>query len=538
MRTRADLSWWALLEMVPALPQQTPAWAPESSFVAGQGLAILRSRDQYASLECGRLGGGHGHADRLNLIVHADSEYWLPDLGTGSYVARDLHWYRSTLAHNAPRLDGKSQPRADATSENFDVRGEWAWARGRFGPLTRTLVTGPAYLLDVVEMGGAEDRTLELPWHLSGQVSVEPSGSWEPAELDDNFAANTERLVARPGTSRVLRARGANASMSIHLPDEGDLLRAVAPGAPGTTQAATFYMIRAQARNLRLVSVLESTRGTPHVRTVRQQGSITEIETATGVDRHSPTVEGWEVQTGTETRRLAGSRKDPTPFQPLVGDRPLLPTGSAAHITEPPALDGTLDGFEESEPLQLDHEDQYRRSEEPYAGPEEFSASATLNWSDAAVYLAIDVIKPEVIPRNPNAAPLRLDNEADEIQVDGVQVYFTLADNVTSGFLIVPSTDDGAVIARSIDGYAGSADLVQGSWSLIDGGYRLTLGITPPGWSEVRRGDEIGFDLLVNQMQSDRLRRAGQLVWSGGAGWVWLRGDRQDPSRFGKLELR
>jgi hypothetical protein len=537
MRTRSDLSWWALLEMVPALPQQTPAWAPASSFVAGQGLAIFRRGDRYVSLECGRLGGGHGHPDRLNLIVHADSEYWLPDLGTGSYVARDLHWYRSTLAHNAPRLDGRSQPRGDATCENFDLSGEWAWARGRFGPLTRTLVAGPRYLLDVVEMGGTEDRTLELPWHLSGRVSVEPSGSWEPAELDDEFATNVERLVTRPGISRVLRAQGVNASMSIHLPDDGDLLRAVAPGAPGTTQAATFYMIRAHAKNLRLVSVLESTRGTPQVRAVRQQGSAIEIETAAGVDRHSPTVEGWEVQTATDTRRLAGSRKEPAPFQPLVGDRPLLPIGSAASAAAPPALDGTLDGFEESEPLQLDHEDQYRRSEEPYAGPEEFSASATVNWSDEAVYLAIDVIKPEVIPRDPHAAPLRLDNESDEIQVDGVQIYFTIADNVTSGFLIVPSTEGGAVITRSIDGYAGSADLVQGSWSLIDGGYRLTVGIRPPGWNEVRRGDEIGFDLLVNQMQSDRLRRAGQLVWSGGAGWIWLRGDRQDPSRFGKLEL-
>ena len=58
----------------------------------------------------GSYGGGHGHPDRLNLVLHADGEYWLPDFGTGSYVARDLFWYRSTLAHNAPRLDGASQP--------------------------------------------------------------------------------------------------------------------------------------------------------------------------------------------------------------------------------------------------------------------------------------------------------------------------------------------------------------------------------------------------------------------------------------------
>ena len=36
------------------------------------------------------------------------SARWLDDMGTGSYVDPSLHWYRSTLAHNAPLLDGKS----------------------------------------------------------------------------------------------------------------------------------------------------------------------------------------------------------------------------------------------------------------------------------------------------------------------------------------------------------------------------------------------------------------------------------------------
>ena len=51
-------------------------------------------------------------------------------------------------------------------------------------------------------------------------------------------------------------------------------------------------------------------------------------------------------------------------------------------------------------------------------------------------------------------------------------------------------------------------------------------------------GREIGFDLLVNRIEPGRERRSGQLVWSGGGGWVYLRGDRQDPSRLGVLELR
>jgi hypothetical protein len=162
-----------------------------------------------------------------------------------------------------------------------------------------------------------------------------------------------------------------------------------------------------------------------------------------------------------------------------------------------------------------------------------------VNWDHEALYLGVDVIKSDVIARDPEAAPLLLDNEPDEIHADGLQIYLKLPmEERPAGFLVVPSTEEGALHTRAIAGFAGTPDMVEGSWSPTENGYRVTLALKPPGWSDVRLGDQIDFDLLVNEMQPDRLRRAGQLVWSGGGGWVWLRGDRQDPSRFGTLELR
>ncbi len=79
--------------------------------------------------------------------------------------------------------------------------------------------------------------------------------------------------------------------------------------------------------------------------------------------------------------------------------------------------------------------------------------------------------------------------------------------------------------------------MVTGAWSTADVGYSVTLALSLPGWELRQSGDRIAFDLLVNEMLPDRERRSGQLVWSGGSGWVWLRGDRQDPERFGELEL-
>jgi hypothetical protein len=540
-RTRADLSWWALLEMAPSLPPETAAWSPRSAFIEGQGLALLRAGDRYTSLECGPYGGGHGHPDRLNLTLHADGEYWLPDFGTGSYVARDLFWYRSTLAHNAPRLDGVSQPYGDAVCDNFEQSGDWAWARGRYRDMTRTLVAGPSYLLDVVELSAAQDHVLELPLHPSGRVEVKPSGAWVPAELPDEFVRHAERFVPASPEPLVLRSCGHGGNtLSMHLAFDGDLLRAVGPGAPGTTEPVPFYVLRAQGRSPRLVTLLESGRGEPTVRGVRVARGTIEVETAGGVDQHVATVEGWDIRTSTAQVKLRGGRRQAPDFEPLVQrDRPLLAHGAALQVAESPALDGTLDGFDTSEPLELDHEDQYRRSEQPYIGPEEFSARAFVNWTDEALYLAVEVIKPEVFARDPSTGPLRLDNDVDEIHGDGVQVYLRLPiEDAVYGLLVVPSTRGGELITRAVSGTAGREGMVRGRWQPTQNGYTVTLAIAIPGWNQSRPGDEIGFDLLVNQMLPDRLRRAGQLVWSGGGGWVWLRGDRQDPSRFGALELR
>jgi heparinase II/III-like protein len=540
-RTRADLSWWALLEMTPSLPQGSPPWSPGSAFIEGQGLALLRSGERYASLECGPSGGGHGHFDRLNLTLHADGEYWLPDFGTGSYVSRDLFWYRSTLAHNAPRLDGRSQPFGDATCDNFEVNGDWSWARGRYGELTRTLVAGTTYLLDVVELSGSADRLLELPIHLGGRVEVKPGGQWERAELADEFASGVERLVAPSTEPLLLRSCGSGeTSLSAHLVFQGDLIRALAPGEPGTTEPVAFYLVRSRGQHLRIVTLLEPGRGEALVKAVRVSQDGIDVESANGVDRHVSTVAGWEILTPRGAVRLGGARREAADFKPLVQrDRPLVAEGFALQVIDPPVLDGSLDGFDSNEAIELDHEDQYRRSEEPYPGPEEFSARAYINWNDHGLYLGIEVVKPEVLARDPGAAPFRLDNEPDEIHADGIQVYFRLpGEESAHGLLIVPSSDGGELITRPVAGMASQEDTVSGSWLPTESGYTLTVAIVPSGWGQFRPGEMMDFDLLVNRMLPGRMRRAGQLVWSGGGGWVWLRGDRQDPAKFGTLELR
>jgi len=535
--TRTTLSWWALLFVLPELPADAPTWSPGSVLLDSHGLAVLRAGGRYVSIECGRYGGGHGHPDRLHLTLHASGTHWLADPGTGAYTSRDLFWYRSTLAHNAPRLDRASQPEGDATCDSFDSAAGWAWVRGRYGELVRMVVSGPTYVIDVLELASRTDHTVELPWHFAGTGEV-GKGTWASADLADEFVTQVERFVPDGAGPIALTFSEGPHTLNAFVSLDGELLRAEGPARPGAGRRA-FHVARATGRAARFVSVLEPVSASPSVRALRVKGSVIEVETDQGVHRHAATALGWEIETGGARVRLAGARTPEPPLEPLLElDKPTPAVGAALRTGGRPPLDGSLDGFDTIEPLRLELEDQYRRSEEPFPGPDDFSAVAYASWDDDALYLAVDVTKPEVCVRAEGAPPLHLDNEPDEIHSDGIQVYLGNPEGDAVGYLIVPARGDGGSIrARGAGESPGDAAAVHGGWQRTPHGYRMTVAIAWPEWHRAHVGGQLRFDLLVNEKEPGRERRSGQLVWSGGNGWVYLRGDRQDPGRFGVLEL-
>jgi len=538
-RSRSDLSWWMLTSMAPELPPPGSGTVQRSVLLNEQGLAILRAGPAYASLECGEHGGGHGHPDRLHLTLHAAGVHWLADPGTGSYVAPDLAWYRSTLAHNAPRLDGRSQALGDAICEVFDARDSWGWIRGKFGGLMRTAVLGPGHLIDITEFAGEEERALELPWHPAGQLELLSPGSWEPATLASPYVGDVERFLPRDSGQVIWRASLGQGVLHGVFDGGGDLLRASGPGRPGEESRSVFLIRRSAGRYVRFATVL-SWEGPVQA---SFSGSEIVVEREEGRTIHRLTSEGWEVQDGDDRLALRGARGRSVAAVDLLPHRVgqelwkyTPPSARVPHLLHPPPLDGTLDGFPEVGQLSLDHDDQYRRTELPYQGPEQFSARAHLGWDESALYVAVEVTHDAPVFRPVSAEPLRLDNEADLIHADGLQCYLRLQDAPTAGWLVTPDPGSDALQVRAASESA-SADAVRGSWRRTEHGYVVTMAIAPVAWPPAPGDDPPSFDLLVNEMRPDRLRRAGQLIWTGGGGWAYLRGDRADPERFGWLEL-
>src|SRR3989449_7615254 len=92
----------------------------------------------------------------------------------------------------------------------------------------------------------------------------------------------------------------------------------------------------------------------PYTTLFRSKGGVIEVETTSGVDRHTPSSLGWEIAAAATRGRLAGARDPEPPFQPLVELDPPKPAVAAAlRVDRPPALDGTCDGVDTSEPLRL-----------------------------------------------------------------------------------------------------------------------------------------------------------------------------------------
>lgn len=530
-RTRADLSWWSLLAMPPEIEKKGE---PERSslYLPSQGLAILRQDDRYVSLECGAPGGGHGHPDRLHLTLHANGVHWLPDFGTGSYVTRDLFWYRSTLAHNAPLLDMQSQPMANATCLHFDQQGEWGWMHGAFGDCDRVVVVGPQYLLDVMTFSGHDPRLVELPWHLGAGMKLETAGTWEPVEPGNEFISRSERFVREGEGPIVVAGEAGGKRCRLHLLFEGELLRMRGPGIPYSGDA-DFLVCRREGALVRFISLLDfSERGL--VRELGHEGERIDVR-HDGEDHHVALLDGWQVEAGNGTIQLSGPiRGTAAPKPMIVFDRADKQVANAVWVDSAPALDGTADGFDQSEPLVLDSELFYLRSEEPYQGPETFSATAWLNWQEEALFVMVEVVKPELSFRAAGAPPLGLDNEVDDIHSDGLQLYLEREGRIL-GFLVVPDGESDHLRVRVAGGSEGDPAMIEGAWAATDQGYRVTLALKPD-W-RFDEHDPLRFDLMINEMHSGRQRRAGQLVLSGGNGWVYLRGDRQDPERLAALRL-
>jgi heparinase II/III-like protein len=527
--SRADLSWRALLCARPTLPplEDVP---PQSALLPAQGIAVFR-RDTgraYVALDYGHPGGGHGHPDRLNLLLAHDETRWLDDVGTGSYVDRSLHWYRSTLAHNAPLFDGKSQRSVSGQLLAYDERGAAGWVSASANGLApsasaaRTLVVMPGYAIDIVAWNADHDVAVDLPLHADLSV-VSGAGRETSAVLaggtgeEDGFefAHDAQRRVARG--EAIVYAHAGNETQSLTLwavsSTDCEWWRAAAPGPPGDAER-WFWLLRARGR-VGAHRLVWSWSG--DVAAV-EFGETIRVSLVDGtVHEHKRESSGWHIDL------LAGGARSSIDLWSNAGE-----------ATEATAPDHAVDVL----PLVLDRsgrsllvplgENEYRRSEQSWQDAGRPSANVRMAWAGDALRVDVDVPRSE-LTFAPSTAVNRLDNEHADINGDSVQLYLRTSSGLC-GWMLVPEPGGEVVRMRRLDGWLAEQP-IRARWHAFGAGYRLSIELpspTPP----------LAIDVIVNEMPKQRVRRRGQLVMSGARGeFVYLRGDRHEADRLIPLRI-
>ena len=524
---RADLGWRSLLLARETLPPLEPA-APKSALLAGQGLAVFR-RDAgrtYVALDYGHAGGGHGHPDRLNVLLARGDDRWLDDMGTGSYVDPSLHWYRSTLAHNAPLIDGRSQPSADGTLLAYDERGGVGWVDAAYElpngrtRLRRSLVVMPGYAVDRLAWHSEEPVQIDLPIHI--EATVHGAAPFVPGVLSGGeaitdgfgFVHDAEMTTVVGGRVATLERDDMRAAFLV-VGADAELWRAAAPAAPGLGERRMF-VVRARGTGGTITTVWN---WSGHVSSVTPGGEALVVALEDGsVHTHRLDDEAWHVAfdaSGAHSSVALGGRAGAA-----RRDERQPPTHAPADpMPVPRAPD---------EPLTFElGRDAYRQSEDSWADAGSPTATVRVRAEDDRLTISIDVCKSPVMFRASDAVDPRLDNEYPDIHSDGAQVHiWSDAASAPLAWLVVPVEASSDVRVHIPDGARHDVRLAA-TWRRTPLGYAIDLHL-PVAAVETGRDGAIAMQIVINDMGPGRERRRGQLVLSGGAGeWVYLRGDRE-----------
>ena len=180
-KTRGGLDVW---HWGKALPETAEYQPPGSADLPGSGLVILRrgkgDETVCAMMEYGEHGGGHGHPDKLQLILYSLGQALLPDPGTVGY-GTPLHreWFKTTTAHNALVINHNSQKATTGEllhfqpGETYDVAGAASDEAYPGYHQVRRLLLADRYLVDVFDVTGDKAADLDLFIHGPGLLTLD-----------------------------------------------------------------------------------------------------------------------------------------------------------------------------------------------------------------------------------------------------------------------------------------------------------------------------------------------------------------------------
>ena len=267
------------------LGTSTPAAAVPSADLTASGLAVLRrgtgTNAVCAMLDYGPHGGGHGHPDKLNLMIYAAGREWLLDPGRLSYSHREHQtWYRQTVAHNTVTLNGQSQ---------FPTTGQRLWFKSHDhyaafaaeastayagAALRRYLLLTDSFLIDLTEVEAKKAATIDLLAHAVCDrlkpVTDLPAGVEVQAGTKNGYEHLSQGRSWKVQGNTVWDFEAGEKRLRMFLagPADEEIISSIGLGY-NTSQAAPCLLRRVQTDQVRWLTVYDLTGTASHVRSVQ-----------------------------------------------------------------------------------------------------------------------------------------------------------------------------------------------------------------------------------------------------------------------------
>lgn len=175
-----------------------PQPATESMNLTGAGLAILRrgagDSAACAMIDYGPHGAGHGHFDKLQLLVYANGREWLLDPGRLTYRHKHYKtWVKHTAAHNTIAINGQSQLPTEGQTLFFTVTDDYAacgLASDAAFPhvtLRRYVLMTDTFLIDQFDVESKTSATIDWFAHVQSDAMEQQGKPADPLGDDQGY---------------------------------------------------------------------------------------------------------------------------------------------------------------------------------------------------------------------------------------------------------------------------------------------------------------------------------------------------------------
>lgn len=255
------------------------------------GVVVMRSQSplvpagdipgNFIALDYGEHGGGHGHPDKLNIVIWGRGELLAEDPGCIAY-GNPAHqgWYRQTLSHNTLVVDGVSQREATGKLLAFASAGNATLCSVTAGTIYsgveagRVLALVDDMILDMLWARSDKEHQYEWCFHSRGVLALDAAG--EAAEAPEGDGYKWVPAWRRRGHDGAWRAEWQHNDVVLRLWQRsaaGELWDGVGMGNPPTVKPPlVFNRVRAPEALFASVMVIAGKDETPLAGEILDQG--------------------------------------------------------------------------------------------------------------------------------------------------------------------------------------------------------------------------------------------------------------------------